>query len=114
MALSKRQTRNYNKKFAWKNVDIVFWENGVKRLEKMQQFFLRRPVFHFHKTMPHRGILIAYCPIYSEGEAQLPKDFVALSCTETTWKIIKRVAKWGIRYERRNLRKLFKQNREDM
>lgn len=113
MALSKRQMKRvYSKKFAWETIDITFYKNGVKHKEKMQQFFLRRPVYYFHKTLPHLGILIAYCPIYNEGEDQLPKDFVALTCTDIFWKCIKRVAKWGIKYERRNLRKMLKQYRE--
>lgn len=112
MALSKRQMRLCCKKIAWETVDIVFWKNGVKCQEKMNHFFLTRPVYYFHKTLPYRGVLIAYSALYSEGEERLPKDFVALSCTETAWKDIKRIAKWGIRYERRNLRKMLKQNRE--
>lgn len=113
MALSRRQMRKRDKKLAWENVDIIFWKDGFKHKEKMQHFFLTRPVFHFHKTLPYKGILIAYSALYSEGEGQLPKDLVVLSCSETAWKDIKRVAKWGIKHERRNLRKLLKQNRED-
>lgn len=109
MALSKRQMKKTDKKTSWENVGIVFWKNGVKYQEKMQQFFLRRPVYHFHKTMPHQGVLIAYCPLY-RGEDYLPKDFVALPCSTLAWKSIKRIAKWGIRYERRNLKKIFKDN----
>lgn len=114
MGMSKRQMRKCDKKSAWENVDIIFWKDGFKHKEKMQHFFLTRPVFHFHKTLPYKGILIAYSALYSEGEGQLPKDLVVLSCSETAWKDIKRVAKWGIKHERRNLRKLLKQNREDM
>lgn len=104
--------RKCDKKVAWENVDLTFWKDGVKHKEKMQQFFLRRPVYHFHKTLPLQGILVAYCPLYSEGEEQLPKDLVVLTCSRLAWKSIKRIAKWGIKHERRNLRKMFKQNRE--
>lgn len=114
MALSRRQMRKCDMKLAWKNVDMIFWKDGFKHKEKMQHFFLTRPIYHFLKTLPYKGILIAYSALYSEREGQLPKDLVVLSCTETAWKDIKRIAKWGIKHERRNLRKLLKQNREDM
>ena len=109
MGLSKIKC---GKKFAWENFDIIFWKDNFKHKETMQKFFLTRPVFHFHKTLPYKGILVAYSALYSEGEEQLPKDLVVLTCSIQAWKDIKRIAKWGIKHERRNLRKMLKQNRE--
>lgn len=95
-------------KLAWKNVDIIFWKDGFKHKEKMQHFFLTRPIYHFHKTLPYKGILIAYSALYSEREGQLPKDLVVLSCTETAWKDIKRIAKWGNKTRTQKLKKIVK------
>lgn len=92
MGLSKIKC---GKKFAWENFDIIFWKDGFKHKETMQKFFLTRPVYHFHKTLPYKGILVAYSALYSEGEGQLPKDLVVLTCSIQAWKDIKKNCEVG-------------------
>lgn len=91
----------YDKKNVWETVEVVYWRGNVKCRETLQHFFSRRPVYHFHKTMKYMGIVIAFNPIYTDSESQLPKDCVTFSCTSLYWKNCKKVIKWGMKYDRK-------------
>ena len=51
--------------------------------------------------MKYMGIVIAFNPIYTDSESQLPKDCVTFSCTSLYWKNCKKVIKWGMKYDRK-------------
>ena len=91
--------RKFDKKAAWETVEVVYWRNNVKCHETLQLFFSRRPVYHFHNTMKYMGIIIAFNPIYTDSETQLPKDCVTFSCTSLYWKNIKKLIKWGLKHD---------------
>lgn len=93
--------RKFDKKEAWENAEVVYWRDNTKYRETLQHFFSRRPVYHFHKTMKYTGIVIAFNPIYTDSESQLPKDCVTFSCTSLYWKNCKKVIKWGMKYDRK-------------
>lgn len=91
----------YGKKAAWETVEVVYWRGNVKCHETLQSFFSKRPVYHFHKTMKYMGVVVAFNPIYTDSESQLPKDCVIFSCTSLYWKACKKVIKWGMKYDRK-------------
>lgn len=91
----------YDKKAAWETVEVVYWIGNTKCHETLQSFFSKRPVYHFHKTMKYMGIVVAFNPIYTDSELQLPKDCVTFSCTSLYWKNCKKVIKWGMKYDRK-------------
>ena len=91
--------RKFDKKDAWETVEVVYWRNNVKCHETLQRFFSRRPVYHIHKTMKYMGIIIAFNPIYTDSETQLPKDCVTFSCTSLYCKNIKKLIKWGLKHD---------------
>ena len=88
----------YEKKAAWETVEVVYWRGNVKCHETLQHFFSKRPVYHFHKTMKYMGIIVAFNPIYTDSETQLPKDCVTFSCTSLYWKNVKKLIKWGLKH----------------
>lgn len=91
----------YDKKAAWETVEVVYWRGNIKYHETLQSFFSKRPVYHFHKTMKYMGVVVAFNPIYTDSESQLPKDCVTFSCTSLYWKNCKKVIKWGMKYDRK-------------
>lgn len=90
----------YDKKAAWETVKVVYWIGNTKCHETLRHFFSKRPVYHFHKTMKYMGVVVAFNPIYTDSESQLPKDCVTFSCTSYYWKNCKKVVKWGMKYDR--------------
>ena len=91
----------YDKKAAWETVEVVYWRDNIKCHETLQSFFSKRPVYHFHKTMKYMGAVVAFNPIYTDSESQLPKDCVTFSCTSFYWKNCKKVIKCGMKYDRK-------------
>ena len=89
----------YDKKNVWETVEVVYWRGNVKCHETLQHFFSKRPVYHFHKTMKYMGIIVAFNPIYTDSETHLPKDCVTFSCTNLYWKNVKKLIKWGLKYD---------------
>ena len=89
----------YDKKTAWETVEVVYWKGNTKCHETLQSFFSKRPVYHFHKTMKYMGIVVAYSPVYTDSETQLPKDCVTFSCTTLCWKSCKNIIKWGMKHD---------------
>lgn len=89
----------YDKKAAWEIVEVVYWKGNVKCHETLQHFFSKRPVYYFHKTMKYMGIIVAFNPIYTDSETQLPKDCATFSCTSRHWKYIKKLIKWGLKHD---------------
>ena len=49
--------------------------------------------------MKYMGIVVAFNPIYTDGETQLPKNCVTFSCTNLYWKNAKKLIKWGLKYD---------------
>ena len=45
------------------------------------------------------GIIVAFNPIYTDGETQLLKNCVTFSCTNLYWKNVKKLIKWGLKYD---------------
>ena len=45
------------------------------------------------------GIIVAFNPIYTDSKTQLPKDCVTFSCTSLYWKNVKKLIKWGLKYD---------------
>ena len=91
--------RKFDKKDAWETAEVVYWRCNVKCHETLQHFFSKRHVYHFHKTMKYMGIVVAFNPIYTNSETQLPKDCVTFSCTSLYWKNVKKLIKWGLKYD---------------
>ena len=91
--------RKFGKKEAWETAEVVYWRNNVKCHETLQHFFSKRPVYHFHKTTKYMGIIVAFNPIYTDSKTQLPKDCVTFSCTNLYWKNVKKLIKWGLKYD---------------
>ncbi len=91
--------RKFDKKEAWETVEVVYWRGNTKCHETLQHFFSKRPEYHFHKTMKYMGIIVAFNPIYTDGETQLPKDCVTFSCTSLYWKNVKKLIKWGLKHD---------------
>lgn len=91
----------YDKKAAWETVEVVYWRGNIKCHETLQCFFSKRPVYHFHKTMKYMGVVVAFNPIYTDSESQLPKDCVTFSCTSLYWKNCKKAIKWGMKHDRK-------------
>lgn len=91
--------RKFDKKDAWETVEVVYWRCNVKCHETLQHFFSKRPVYHFHKTMKYMGIVVAFNPIYTDSETQLPKNCVTFSCTSLYWKSVKKLIKWGLKHD---------------
>ena len=89
----------YDKKHVRETVEVVYWRGNVKCHETLQHFFSKRPVYHFHKTMKNMGIIVAFNPIYTDSETQLPKDCVTFSCTNLYLKNVKKLIKWGLKYD---------------
>ena len=89
----------YDKKNVWETVEVVYWRGNVKCHETLQHFFSKRPVYHFHKTMKNMGIIVAFNPIYTDSETQLPKNCVTFSCTNLYWKNAKKLIKWGLKHD---------------
>lgn len=87
------------KKAAWETVEVVYWRDNIKCHETLKSFFSKRPMYHFHKTMKYMGIVIAFNPIYTDSETQLPKDCVTFSCTSLYWKNVKKLIKWGLKHD---------------
>lgn len=89
----------YDKKAAWETVEVVYWKDNTECRETLQHFFSKRPVYHFHKTIKHIGIVIAFNPIYTDSESMLPKDCVTFTCTNLYWKKCKKIIKWGMKHD---------------
>ena len=49
--------------------------------------------------MKNMGIIVAFNPIYTDSETQLPKDCVTFSCTNLYLKNVKKLIKWGLKYD---------------
>ena len=90
-----------NKKKIWETAKVVYLKNGTKCQETLKYFFSTRPSYHFHKTMPYMGVVVAFRPCYTDEETQLPKDFVAFTCTTLWWKNVKPIIKWGLKNDNR-------------
>lgn len=91
--------RKFDKKEAWETAEVVYRRGNVKCHETLQHFFSKRPVYHFHKTTKYMGIIVAFNPIYTDSKTQLPKDCVTFSCTNLYWKNVKKLIKWGLKYD---------------